>query len=81
MKVLCIDKSPRKTTADFLSLSKLVVGETYHVEGEDVSKHGNLVYFIHEIPINNGGFLASRFIPCSDIDEKEIAKERNLVCQ
>lgn len=83
MKVLCIDAKPRLTTVN--NEPRLTEGGTYtvrkEVEGED--EYGYDVHNCYELVgfSSDYCFEADRFVPTSDIDEKEMIKERNLLTQ
>lgn len=62
MKVLCVDAAPRYTP-----IPELTEGHLY--EGYYQSQYD---FFI---PAHNKGYDADRFIPLSDIDEKEMIRE------
>lgn len=81
MKVMCINgaKKGQKTLGGLPLPKRLEIYENqiYFVVGE-TEVFGNELYLLQGFP-KNFGYRKSRFIPLSDIDEKELIKERELV--
>lgn len=78
MKVLCIDASSINVFGhDTGRKSGLVEGEVYTVIGQR-KLFGIMGYFLEEAvaPNDDGHYRSNRFIPCSDIDELELVKEK-----
>lgn len=78
MKVMCINDYIENEMKFYMP--KLIVGEIYTVIEEKVNC-GFSFYLLGECvsPIFNYWYEKSCFIPLSDIDEKELIKERELV--
>ncbi len=76
MRVICIDNKPRNDSFDKESLSRLNEGDIYTVIG----KPHPVGIFLKEVStLNPSGFYVGRFIPCGEIDELELVKERELI--
>lgn len=76
MKVICIDNKYFEYCIDPKAMKKLIEGNVYTASN---SLHP-LGYFLDEIvTINPAGFLKSRFIPLSEIDEKEFVRDSIVV--
>lgn len=78
MRVLCIDASSVDSLGyDTGIKSGLTEGETYNVIREE-KVFGTPGYILEELkaPNQTGAFRANRFIPCSEIDETELVREK-----
>jgi hypothetical protein len=82
MRVICVDGIKKgekawdtpKVCDDFDAIYE---GEIYNVVREKVYD-GHLCYFLQE-KRNNAAYYSGLFMPLSEIDEKELVKERELV--
>lgn len=77
MKVLCINNANPLQPASLLPGDMIYVGDVYTVH--DVTRTGGREFFILKERMNRWPYvkyLASRFIPLSDIDERELLRER-----
>ncbi len=84
MRVICIDNGPKKESCHPNSIiTKLVEGNIYTVVRQLLDNGGDLSYILEEVKSCGymGAFLATRFIPVSNIDEKELIKERELLTE
>lgn len=79
MKVICIDAAPRYYTHNEDLLKE---GEPYNIDREVIAIGtdgvNRISYKLVEFPPPHA-FCKDRFIPCSEIDETELIKERELV--
>ena len=80
MKVICIDDKQHSDSYYWLD-GLIVEGEIYNVLREQLSfdNNGNerIGFILAEVPLKlRAAFNKDRFIPCSDIDETELIKER-----
>lgn len=75
MKVMCINNSSHKCS----KMDKIPVGEIVTVVGESPFHDG---YYIQEYLLDKDGYKCSyakkHFAPLSDIDETELAEQREL---
>lgn len=80
MKVICIN-ARGGNNGKIPPPSKLIEGEYYHVESECMAndRDGNKIpaYVLIEMP--QGAWERTRFIPTSEIDEKEFERYYNTV--
>lgn len=74
MRVLCINAA--RTKGCMPCAPEVVEGETYTVTGECVSITGIPCYELAETKLRYGKF---RFVPTSDIDEREFERDYNKV--
>jgi hypothetical protein len=70
MKVICIDVKPRK-----VPVNELVFMMGYTVISESSSGNGYILSEVKSPYASDGSYFQDRFIPISDIDETELAKQ------
>lgn len=75
MKVICINNKPINGFKN-KNLSHLTEGETYIVTKKYLTASGRYNYHLQEV---NYFYSQVRFIPCSDIDEKELVNQKEEV--
>ncbi len=76
-RVLCIKMGEWRYLGGMINGKGPHFGEILTVEKEFVN-FGVPVYVLAEYPESDGGYDKSRFIPLSNIDEKELSTNKNL---
>lgn len=79
MKVLCVDAGYKlRPDNSFGNAPELIEGAIYTVIRDIVTEYGTKGYLLEEAKGTHhslGAFRADRFVPLSDIDEREMARE------